>query len=533
MKVYFTLVLSFLSLALAAQIIVPKLPGNDFLTKGDNIPVFSFPVVDQKAMLLEDEEEMKYKDVPLRIAKVFNVDIDVLEEAYQFQDAIGVDNYILQLDVVGAKAVGLILSKFNIPEGAELYVFNSDLSSVNGAITSINNTDYKRMQISPVKGDKVFVLYKEPLDRAFNGELNIEIVTHVYRDLFKSEKNFGDAGDCNINVVCDDGIGYEDQARSVGMIVKENGARICTGALINNASLDGTPYFLTADHCLPSDLSDLSVWSFIFNYKSEDCTPSVNGLLGSSVFGSELKASNADSDFALLELDATPPSSYNVYYAGWTNSSFAPSSTKGIHHPHGDVMKISTDDDSPVMSSYINEALVNYWKVIDWDDGTTEGGSSGSPLFNPSGKIIGQLRGGLAACNNDSPDFYGALNKSWDIGTDNDESLKHWLDPGDLGVTSLNGSDLNLLSVEIIQNEMDFIIYPNPAKQTISIRVNAQVLINELRIIDVSGRIVRTDPIQNTLLETKTINIENLSKGMYQVHLLNKDKTYTKTFIKN
>lgn len=518
---------------MSSQVLVNKLPGTAHLEKGNNIPVITFPAVDHKAMLLEDELEMKYKEVPLRIAQVFNVDIDVLEDAFRFQDEYGMDNYLLKLDVVGAKAVGLILSEFHIPNGAELYVFNSDLSSVNGAITSINNNERNRMQITPVKGEEVFVLYKEPTQAAFKGLVKIEIVTHVYRNLFKNEKNFGDGGACNINVVCDDGNGFQDEARSVAMIVKENGARICTGALVNNTSLDATQYFLTAEHCLPSDLADLGVWSFIFDYKSEDCSPSVNGLLGKTIFGAELKASSPSSDFALLELDQTIPSSYDVYYAGWTRSIFSPSSTKGIHHPHGDVMKISTDDDSPVLSSYIGESVVNYWKVIDWDAGTTEGGSSGSPLFNPSGKIIGQLRGGQAACSNDLPDYYGAFHKSWDIGSETDERLDNWLDPDNLDVSSLSGANWNALSIESLDNNLEFSLYPNPANESVSLLVNESVFIKEISIIDLSGRIVQQNSVNQLLIEAYVLKIDNLSKGVYQVRLVSEDNSYVKVFLKN
>lgn len=516
-----------------AQIIVQKSPGTDFYSKQDNIPVFTFPEVDHKAMLLEDELEMQYKDVALRIAKPFYVTIDLIQEGFYYLDEKGMKNYIIELDVPGANAVGLILSKFRIPDNAELYVYNEDQSSVNGAITSINNNIKNRMQVSPVRGDVIYVLYKEPLNANFKGNIEIEIVTHVYRDLYKSEKDFGDSGSCNINVVCDDGLGWEDEARSVAMMINGSGSRVCTGALVNNTSLDGTPYFLSAEHCLPSDLTELGVWSFIFNYKSDDCDPSVNGLLGNSVFGSELKASNTNNDFALLELDNAPPASYNVYYAGWTRSSIiSPTSTKCIHHPHGDVMKISSDDDPPELSGYLTTG-VDYWKVVDWDAGTTEGGSSGSPLFNQVGKIIGQLRGGQASCTNDLPDYYGAFYKSWDVGAAADERLKDWLDEGDLDVTSLNGIDLNDLGVQEVERDYKFTIYPNPAKNQINLRVEEEIFIEEIQIIDISGRTLKIQDVRHMVYDKYSIDIQGFPNGVYQMRIFSSGNVSTAIFLVN
>jgi hypothetical protein len=81
------------------------------------------------------------------------------------------------------------------------------------------------------------------------------------------------------------------------------------------------------------------------------------------------------------------------------------------------------------------------WQVS-WDrNTTTEPGSSGSPLFDNVGRIIGQLWGGGASCQNlSSPDYYGRVSNSWNPnGSTNAQQLKHWLDPNNSGVTFING----------------------------------------------------------------------------------------------
>ena len=73
-----------------------------------------------------------------------------------------------------------------------------------------------------------------------------------------------------------------------------------------------------------------------------------------------------------------------------------------------------------------------HWRIDAWEDGTTEGGSSGSPLFNDDKQVIGQLHGGVASCFNNINDYYGRLALSFDY-------IKEWLDPDSSGVTSING----------------------------------------------------------------------------------------------
>lgn len=529
MKISFTFISFLFCLNLSAQIIDPKQPEMEVLEKESTIPLYIFPEVDHKALLAEDEEEMLNKEAGLRFAISFEKKLDLKKDALFFIDKKGRQNWILKLRLPGAYGAGIILDRFHIPEEAELFVFNQDKSSVNGAITAVNNNEYNALQISPVQGEEIYILYIEAFDSQFQGEVQIKSVTHLYRDLFHSEKGFGDSGSCNINVVCEEGDPWQDQVRSVALVINENGTRHCTGALINNTALDGTPYLLTADHCLPSDLSDVGVWSFIFNYKSSSCSPTVNGLLGNSVFGSELIASNTINDFALLELSSDPPTSYNVYFSGWSRSTLLISSTTGIHHPSGDVMKISFDDDPPVLSGYLGGSGTDYWKVVDWDLGTTEGGSSGSPLYNPSGKIIGQLRGGQAACTNDLPDYYGAFYKSWDNSTQSSERLKDWLDPTGSDVSSLNGINLNEVGIEEVHT-LAFNLYPNPVSEAVNLQFDNAIFIEEILIMDLSGRQLKNIPLQQ-YLSYYSLDLKDLSNGAYLLKVNNSEGSFSKVFI--
>jgi PKD repeat protein len=138
---------------------------------------------------------------------------------------------------------------------------------------------------------------------------------------------------------------------------------------------------------------------------------------------------------------------YDVFYSGWnrTDSNIDADSGVGIHHPAGDIKKISTYK-TPIQSSTFWNGLPSHWKII-WAETVNgksimQGGSSGSPIFDEYGRIMGDLTGGYASnsCTNPSPAYYGKIWYSWDQnGTTAAHRLKDWLDPNNKGYEKLGG----------------------------------------------------------------------------------------------
>lgn len=403
---------------------------------------------DLKSFRAEDEINDKLNGVPYRYGANIEVDLDILNSGEWLELDNGDGVWRLALESEGARSINFVFDIYDIPKGGKVFVFTPDKSNLLGSFTAENRSKQGSLGVGLILSDEVIVEYHEPAEVRGQGYLHINNVTHGYRDVLVNMEDeakgaFGNSGACNINVNCPEGIPFDIQKRSVALIVVNNNA-ICTGAMINNVAQNGTPFFLTADHCTPSNPGNVGNWVFYFNHESATCSGN-DGPTNQSVSGSTLLARNQESDFALLELDNTPPPSYNVCYSGWDASDLSSgvNSAYGIHHPSGDIKKICFEEDAPYkenIGSFVNQT----WLIDEWELGVTEGGSSGSPLFNQNGLIIGQLAGGQAACagtvNNGEHDFYGRFGVSWSFGSTPSTALRFWLDPGNTGILSVPNS---------------------------------------------------------------------------------------------
>jgi len=158
-----------------------------------------------------------------------------------------------------------------------------------------------------------------------------------------------------------------------------------------------------------------------------------DGDLTQTQRGATERADGSASDFCLVELDDAPLPEWNVFWAGWDRSGTQATTAVCIHHPNVQEKRISFENDPTTSASGGRMVRVN-----DYDAGSTEGGSSGAPLYNQNHHYIGQLQGGSAACGNDGYDVFGAFAWSWEGATPADR-LKDWLDPLSTGAETLTG----------------------------------------------------------------------------------------------
>ena len=444
-KVIFNFVCLFVLLAISAsaQISVGGKPASFGKSIPGVIDSRKLPRVDVAAYLAEDMQEAG-KDIPYRFGAPIDVSFDMNNSGSWNRLADGSNIWRLEIISEGAYSLNLLYDEFYLPDGGRFFLYNSDQSSILGAFTSANNKSHRKFSTAPTPGDKVILEYYQPASVTEDAVIKISRVVHAYRNIFHRSiidrvSGFGDAGSCNNNVNCAVGDDWQDQSRAVSMILTGGGFRLCTGSLVNNVRNDGTPYYLTANHCLGGHAS----WIFMFNYESPTCS-NIDGPTWMTVQGSSLMASYSTSDFGLLLLTEQPPDSYNVYYNGWSAENVPGDSSVGIHHPSGDIKKISFDYDFVTATSWLGTAPgTTHWRVGNWEDGTTEPGSSGSPLYNKQKQVIGQLHGGFASCASITADWYGRVARSWLGGGANSNSLKPWLDPDNTGILAIDGYDPN------------------------------------------------------------------------------------------
>ncbi len=400
----------------------------------ENIPPVTLPEIDLEKYRTEDAVNDLRNDVPWRFGAEIVVDYNLNNSGVWSNLQNGDRVWRIRLHSENAKTMNFIFSDFYMPEGATLYLYNHDKTDLLGAYDDRQNNDERVLGTWLVVGDDIYLEYYEPKNVINQGKLELFKVIHGYRiaqDRFKDpEDGFNWSENCNYDVNCDMGEINALKAKSkkaVALIIVNNDSH-CTGTLVNNTNNDGTPYFLTANHCY----SNPSTWSFRFNWISENpvCAAiqnSTNNTNHNTISGATLKARSSNTDFCLLQINNSIPSSWNVVYSGWNRSATAPEFTYGIHHPYGDIMKVCIDSDAPSLLDNNK-----YWFITKWDFGVTEGGSSGSGLFDNQGRLIGQLYGGDANCNglvyNGRYDQYGAITTSWN-GTAPNNRLKDWLDP--------------------------------------------------------------------------------------------------------
>lgn len=401
------------------------------------------PLLDMESIRAEDDVVDQYKETPYRFGIENEVDIDFFEDGTATVLKNGDKIWRLGIYCPEATSINFVFGEFMLPEGGEVHVWNENREEFIGALTHLNNKEYGSLGVGIIHSERIVIDYYEPASVAGQAILNISQIIHGYRPIVNKtelEKGpFGTSGSCNMNVNCADGNPWQQEKRGVALIIL--GGSVCTGSLINNTTNDGTPYFLTAAHCAGNE----SNWVFYFNHEYSGCSNTGTVPINQTVSGSVIQASTIPSDAHLVLISSSIPAAYNPYFNGWDNSGTIPSLGIGIHHPAGDVKKLAFDDD-PLTKSQYGGAAMDHWRIEAWERSTTtEGGSSGSPLFDQNHRIVGQLHGGAANCSNSINDYYGAFNDSW-------STLSPYLDSGDLGNVILNGYGPNDFATDAQSN---------------------------------------------------------------------------------
>lgn len=500
--------------------------------------IIELPLIDLEGVAQQDSINDLDKSLPWRYGISRPVSIDMSQDG-EWTDLPNVGR-IWRAAIKSPDAINLSVNfnNFYIPEGARLQLYNEGMSDLSKTYSSAQNRQNKNLASWYVTGDLIWIEYFEPSYVTAEAQLEIGSIIHGYRlgrirQHVENIRGLNDSGSCNYDVNCSVGADFDDKKdivkKTVALLTLGNGY-LCSASLMNNTRNDKTPYLLTANHCL--EISDPAYWTIRFNWMSP------NPVCGNSddsddiqtnftMSGAEEKASNALSDFALVEMFSPIPQSWDIAFAGWDNSDIDPEFEVGIHHPNGDIMKVCRDDSGAVKE---NANGTEVWLIgglsvgsgNGWEYGTTESGSSGSPLFDQDGRVIGQLYAGQSFCdgdeNNNDYDIYGRLGVSWNAGASQQSRLRDWLDPIGSGIATLETMQ-NILNVADNEFLGKLEIYPNPATSYVTIMNNKYPNLS-YSIYSLTGQKIKGGSVSNTM---NTISLENFSEGIYFLYLVDND----------
>ena len=361
----------------------------------------------------------------------------------------------LRITSPGALSINLGFTGFEVPEGAELLIATFDGSSALRPFTVDDNEEHGQLWTPVLPSDDIVIDLTVTQNELPFVLLELGSINIGYRGFFATVDGHGSldrSGSCNLDVACGAADGWpdvddwRDEIPGVA-VISTGGAAFCTGFVVNNTAQDLTPYFMTANHC-GIDSSNTASLVCYWNYENSYCRQpnsgasgeAGNGSLSQFNTGSIFRASYPRSDFTLVELDDPIDPAFLVSYLGWDRSGADATMAVGIHHPSADEKRISFEFQATTTTSHQDTSVPGdetHIRVIDWDIGTTESGSSGSPLFNEDHQVIGQLHGGYAACGNSDSDWYGKFSRSWTGGGSSSNRLSDWLDPTGSGALAI------------------------------------------------------------------------------------------------
>jgi hypothetical protein len=266
-----------------------------------------------------------------------------------------------------------------------------------------------------VDGETIKLEFSVPAGTPLAGALaNLPLVSHSLvptNELDKiSVKRLADIGTslpCEMDVKCAPQTpALTSAASAVASIVfskPAGGLYLCSGQMLNDSVSDNVPYFFTANHCIDSAAAAATIQSYWF-FEAVACgsntvRPDFVVLAG----GAKLLARSNDWDWSLMQLNAFPPA--GVIFSAWRAEPVAPGTALTVlHHPNGDLKKISQGNASSYVSDPLGNVNAATFLLMTYTQGETEGGSSGSGVltFNAAGNYY-EVRGGLyvgldAAC---------------------------------------------------------------------------------------------------------------------------------------
>jgi V8-like Glu-specific endopeptidase len=337
--------------------------------------------------------------------------------------------WTLAVESSNATALRLHITGMDLPANAQLYIYNQDneaFGAYTGKGPNMDGDLWTNTVSGPIAYLQLRVTGENAVDTLKSIEFTISGVGHLgskflipfLQEMKPIENDFsGVTSFCSFNASCVvDASCYgtsqfptiNTHKYAVAYMEFVSGAYIyiCSGGLLNNTRNDFTPYFLTANHCISKSNEAASLecyfqfWTASCNGACYDPVPVCPRTVGSTL----KKGSSKTGDFSLLLLSQAPPA--GSVFLGWSTTAVANTNGTVIYrlsHPKGAPQAFSKHAVSTTAG------VCRSWPRGKWiyskdTIGATEGGSSGSPVVNASGQVVGQLSGACGTNVNNSCD---------------------------------------------------------------------------------------------------------------------------------
>lgn len=550
-KKLLSLIVAFFCFIISAQ------ATSEYQKPGKDVPTYFIPAPNMEQIKAEDELNDK-KGMLYRVGIATYINVTTTNEGIWTTLPTGEKMWQLIVKNPGAEALSFIFNTFKLSNESIFYVQTKEGKQVSETVTKADELESLQQHVALCFGDELVLTLIDQADEP-TSEVILGRVIYNYRSTGNPDiQKINESESCEININCSEGNNHYDERKGVCRlyVVNSEGAGYCSGSLVNNLANNCKPYVLTALHCGPSvntSAANMQLWKSYFLYEAPTCTnPTSGGTLATHfVTGCVRIADSNDndgnniskSDFLLIQLGTTSNEtttigklySFNAYWNGWDANNTAATGGVSIHHPAGDIKKISTYTGTLTSTTY-GGTPNTHWRVV-WTattngHGVTEGGSSGSPIFNTNGgssRIVGTLSGGSSYCTSpSSPDLYGKVSYHWQSnGTANNQRLKPWLDPNNTGILVQDGASnpCNYVGINDEKKASSSVkLYPNPTTDKLSVDLTSLSGKVTIEIYDMAGKLISTT--SQTAGSIIDLDMIGMNKGIYNVHIKASDMNF-------
>ncbi len=469
------------------------------------------PAPDVDALMFEDATETD-KSRPYRFAYAHEVSYRLSTTGHWTNLQNGDRIWVLGIDCPGAFSISLTFSFLSLPRGSKIYIYSENHEDYIGPISSKDNRT-SQMGTPPVRGSRIILEYYEPHSVRGTGDFNIQYVTRAYRDL-KDTETFH-AAQC-MELVEPEllPLQIKSAVSSVMMMIVDKGQRIATATLLNNSSNDATPYAMTSSSAI---MGDASSWVFLLNIKGSSCYFNNTGCSVSALCGAYISETDLSNGVTLIRLRNSPKQSWKAYYSGWRLSLPSASSDYTCLQYALGLPQSMASYDGHFVNSVMNGIPTRALDPAHM--GSTFSGSVGSPLFDHDMNVIGMFVGSNSNCELQGQDHFVYLSSSWN-------KFRTYLDPFITAPDRLQGLHPKIEPETYSERKFEVFFFPNPAQDWIYVQNESNNAIDEVRIMDASGRLIRrmrpTSP---------TIDVSDLPEGLYAISFVAGNEIVTQNLL--